>query len=73
MTVFKDTRLLGDAAVEAAKKMFAGTALDNATQTVNNNKLHVPSILLTPIAVDKTNVDKELIDSGYLAKADVYK
>jgi D-xylose transport system substrate-binding protein len=73
MTVFKDTRLLADAAVEAAKNMFAGTALANATQTVNNNKMDVPSILLVPIAVDKSNIDKELIDSGYLAKADVYK
>lgn len=73
MTVFKDTRMLGDAAVEAAKMLFAGQPLTKATQTVNNNKADVPSILLTPIAVTKDNIDVSLIDSGYLKKADVYK
>jgi D-xylose transport system substrate-binding protein len=73
MTVFKDTRILADAAVEAAKSMFGGYTLANATQTVNNNKVDVPSILLTPIAVTKDNIDVALIDSGYLLKADVYK
>ena len=72
MTVFKDTRALAAAAIEAAIKMGKGEKLDNATQTVNNNKIDVPSILLTPIAVDKANLDKELIDSGYLKKDDVY-
>lgn len=73
MTVFKDTRMLGDAAVEAAKTMFAGQPLANATQTVNNGKMDVPSILLVPIAVTKENIDATLIASGYLLKADVYK
>ena len=53
--------------------MFAGETLTKATQTVNNNKMDVPSILLVPIAVTKDNIDVALIDSGYLKKADVYK
>jgi D-xylose transport system substrate-binding protein len=73
MTVFKDTRMLGDAAVEAAKSMFGGYTLANANQTVNNNTVDVPSILLVPISVTKDNIDAALIDSGYLKKADVYK
>jgi D-xylose transport system substrate-binding protein len=73
MTVFKDTRMLGDAAVEAAKTMFGGYTLANANQTVNNDKVDVPSILLVPISVTKDNIDAALIDSGYLKKADVYK
>jgi D-xylose transport system substrate-binding protein len=73
MTVFKDTRMLGDAAVEAAKTMFAGQPLAKATQTVNNGTMDVPSILLVPIAVTKENIDATLIASGYLLKADVYK
>lgn len=72
MTIFKDTRALATAAIEAALKMANGESLDNADQTVNNDKIDVPSILLTPIAVDKDNLDKELIDSGYLKKEDVY-
>lgn len=29
-------------------------------------------MLLTPYQVDKTNIDKLLIDSGYLKREDVY-
>jgi len=73
MTIFKDTRELGKAAVDAAIKLAKGEELSAATQTVNNNKVDVPSILLTPYAVDKDNLDELLIDSGFLKKEDVYK
>lgn len=71
MTVFKDTRKLGEAAIEAAIKMAKGED-PGADQKVNNEKMDVPSILLAAEAVDKTNIDKVLIDSGYLKKEDVY-
>ncbi len=73
MTVFKDTRLLGAKAIEVAIKMAKGEELTEANQTVNNNKIDVPSILLTPIAVDKNNLEEVLIKSGYLKKEDVFK
>jgi D-xylose transport system substrate-binding protein len=72
MTIFKDTRELAAAAISAAEKLKAG-ADAGANSKVNNGKLDVPSILLTPIAVDKTNLDKVLIESGYMKKEDVYK
>ncbi|MHB8063619.1 MAG: substrate-binding domain-containing protein, partial [Ruminiclostridium sp.] len=71
MTVFKDTRELGKAAITAALKIVKGEEA-GADQKVNNKKIDVPSILLTPQVVDKTNIDKILIDSGYLKKEDVY-
>ncbi len=71
MTVFKDTRKLGEAAVEAAVKMVKGED-PGANDKVNNEKMDVPSILLAAEAVDKSNIDKILIDSGYLKKEDVY-
>ncbi|NLY42941.1 MAG: sugar ABC transporter substrate-binding protein [Clostridiaceae bacterium] len=71
MTVFKDTRELGKAAIEAAIKIAKGED-PGANNTVNNNKIDVPSILLTPVAIDKNNLDKELIESGYLKREDVY-
>ena len=71
MTVFKDTRELGAKAVELAIKMANGEKIAT-TSTVNNGKIDAPSILLTPIAVDKTNLDEILIKSGYLKKEDVY-
>ena len=72
MTVFKDTRELGKAAIDAAIKIANGEVVD-INNTVNNGKINVPSILITPIPVNKNNIDKVLIDSGYLNKKDVYK
>lgn len=72
MTVFKDTRELGKAAIAAALKMAKGEN-PGANGKVNNVKLDVPTILVESVVVDKTNLDKVLIDSGYLKKEDVYK
>lgn len=72
MTIFKDTRELGKAAIEAALKMIKGEDV-GVNNKVNNDKMDVPSILLPPLAVDKSNIDKVLIESGYLKKEDVYK
>ena len=72
ITIFKDTRLLAQTALEAAIKM-VNKQDPGATSKVNNNKMDVPSILLTPVVVDKHNLDAVLIDSGYLKKSDVYK
>ncbi len=71
MTVFKDTRELGKEAVKLALKMLNGENIET-THKVNNEKIDVPSILLSPVRVDKDNIDEVLIDSGYLKKEDVY-
>ena len=73
MTVFKDTRLLGRKAIEMSLEMAEGKAIETNGQTVNNNKKDVPAVLLAPFAVTKDNIDKLLIESGYLKKAQVYK
>jgi D-xylose transport system substrate-binding protein len=72
MTIFKDTRELGKRAIDDAVKMAKGESVD-ASGKVNNGKMDVPSDLLPPIVVDKTNIDKVLVDSGYMKKEDVYK
>jgi putative multiple sugar transport system substrate-binding protein len=43
----------------------------NDTKTYNNGVKVVPSYLLTPISIDITNYQKELVDSGYIAAADL--
>lgn len=68
MTVFKDTRQLATVAIDAAIKLANQEALK-----VNDMVVDVSSILLTPIVIDKTNVDKVIIDSGYYTKEDIYK
>ncbi|MCG8569905.1 MAG: substrate-binding domain-containing protein [Spirochaetes bacterium] len=73
MTVFKDTRELGKAAIDAALLMAKNDFPNTEGKTVNNNKTDVKSLLLTPFMVDKDNIDKVLIDSGYMQKSQVYK
>ncbi|WP_253199665.1 sugar ABC transporter substrate-binding protein [Clostridium gasigenes] len=72
MTVIKDIRELCKAAIDAAIKLANGEVVD-INDTINNGKIDVPSLLITPIAVDKNNIERVLIDSGYVKKEDVYK
>ncbi len=66
MTIFKDTRELGTAAIQAAITLAQG-----GTVETNNVVEGVPSLLLTPHVVSADNVDL-LIDSGYLTRAQIY-
>ena len=72
-TVYKDTRDLAKVAADMVVAVLAGKEPEvNDTKTYNNGVKVVPSYLLTPVAVDATNVQKALIDSGYY-KADQLK
>ena len=73
MTVFKDTRTLADKCVTMVQAVLEGKTPEiNDTKSYDNHKLIVPSYLCTPVAVDKSNYQKELVDSGYY-KADQLK
>ncbi|MFI5612092.1 multiple monosaccharide ABC transporter substrate-binding protein [Amycolatopsis sp. NPDC051903] len=65
-TVFKDTRKLADVTVKMADSVLKGAKPQvNNTTDYNNGKKVVPSYLLQPVVVDKSNYQKELVDSGY--------
>lgn len=70
MTIFKDTRALGTAAIEAAVKMAKNEEVETNGK-VNNNYADIPSLLLIPQLVTKENIDV-LFDSGYMKRDDVY-
>lgn len=72
MTVFKDTRMLATDAIIAAEKLAKHLPPD-VNDKVNNGLMDVPSHLLTPVAVDKNNIDQLLVESGYLKRSDVYR
>jgi D-xylose transport system substrate-binding protein len=72
MTVLKDIRELVKASINAAIKLANGEAID-VDGTVNNGKIDVPAIFVTPIAVDKSNIDSAIIDSNYYTKKQVYE
>ncbi|MGG6309465.1 multiple monosaccharide ABC transporter substrate-binding protein [Paenibacillus macerans] len=68
-TVFKDTRELAKKAVSMAQSILEGTEAEvNDTKTYDNGVKVVPSYLLEPISVDKDNVEKALVDTGYYTK-----
>jgi D-xylose transport system substrate-binding protein len=73
MTVFKDTRLLGKAAMEMAEVLARGKAWDTGGRTISNGKRNVRAVLLTPYRVTKENLDELLINSGYLSRSAVYR
>ena len=73
MTVYKPIKNLAYKAAEVAVRMAKKEALTEATRTTNNGKRDVPSILLEPIAVDKSNLDSTVIADGFQKREDVYR
>ncbi len=68
-TVFKDTRDLAKATVDMVDAVQNGKAVPvNDTKTYNNGVKVVPSFLLIPVNVDKSNIQQALVDSGYYTK-----
>jgi putative multiple sugar transport system substrate-binding protein len=65
-TVFKDTRELAKVAANMVDAMVTGgTPEVNDTKTYDNGVKVVPSFLLKPILVDKSNYEEVLVGSGY--------
>ena len=67
-TVFKDTRVLAKVTATMVDTVLSGKAPEvNDTKTYNNGVKVVPSYLLVPVAVAKADIQKSLVDSGYIA------
>ncbi|QLK61483.1 D-xylose ABC transporter substrate-binding protein [Enterobacteriaceae bacterium Kacie_13] len=70
MTVYKPITKLANDAAEIAVQLGKGeTPKSNAT--LNNGKKEVPSYLLTPISVDKNNIESTVIADGFHKKTDL--
>ena len=73
MTVYKPIDLIATEAAQAAVALAKGEEVKKATQTINNGKFDVPSIILTPIQVDKNNLDEVIIEGGFHTREKVYQ
>jgi len=73
MTVYKPIRLIAKEAAIAAVALAKGETIEKAKQKVNNGKVDVSSILLTPIQVDKDNLDEVVIKDGFHSREKVYQ
>ncbi|WP_246942825.1 sugar ABC transporter substrate-binding protein [Bacillus pinisoli] len=72
MTVYKPIKILAQTAAEIAVKLAKGETI-NETRHVNNGRIEVPSILLSPIAVEKSIIDETIIADGFHSEEDVYR
>lgn len=70
MTVYKPIVELANSAAEIAVEMGSGKQ-PKPDATLNNGLKEVPSRLLTPIEVDKTNIDSTVIADGFHKKSDL--
>ena len=69
-TIFKDTRDLAKVTVDMVDAVLSGKEVSvNDTKTYNNGVKVVPSYLLRPVVVDKSNWEKALVDSGYYKRS----
>jgi len=71
-TIFKDTRDLARVTADMVDAALSGKEVPvNDTKTYNNGVKVVPSYLLKPVEVDKSNWEEVLIGSGYYTKDQV--
>ncbi|WP_082153678.1 substrate-binding domain-containing protein [Bacillus sp. LL01] len=72
MTVYKPIPTLAEEAARLAVALAKGEYIDTERK-VNNGKVEVPSVLLPPIAVNRSNIDETVIADGFHLEEDVYK
>ena len=72
MTIFKDTRILAEKCVAMVEAVLEGKVPEiNDTISYDNHKMVVPSFLCQPVIIDRENIDKEIVGSGYYTKEEI--
>jgi D-xylose transport system substrate-binding protein len=71
MTVYKAIKLQAEASATAAVDLANGKTPTNATTTVNNGKIDVPSVLLDPVSVTVDNVASTVVADGFYTAAQI--
>lgn len=72
MTVYKPIRGLATRAAEIAVAMAKKQPYEKPPRRLNNGFKDVPSFLLEPIAVDRSNLDSTVIADGFHTREQVY-
>ncbi|MER2059234.1 MAG: D-xylose ABC transporter substrate-binding protein [Niallia sp.] len=72
MTVYKPIKALAEEVAQIAVQMANGEMIP-VENKVNNGKIEVPTILLSPVAVTKENMDETIIKDDFHSKEEVYK
>jgi len=72
MTVYKPIKQLSEKVAQLAVTMAKGQPI-LTSKKINNGKTEVPSVLLPPIAVDKTNIEETIIADRFHTREEVYR
>ncbi|HKN93115.1 MAG TPA: substrate-binding domain-containing protein [Thermoleophilaceae bacterium] len=70
MTVYKAVKKEADAAAQVAIALAKGQTPNAPAQTKNGSQM-TPSVLLTPVAVTKKNINQTVIKDGFLTKSQI--
>jgi len=71
-TVYKDTRELAKVAVQMVDSLISGTTPEvNDVSQYDNGVKKVPTFLLQPVGVDKSNYQRVLVGGGYYTSAEL--
>jgi D-xylose transport system substrate-binding protein len=71
MTVYKAVKKESDAAATLAIALAKGQTPTTATGSTKNGSVNTPSVLLTPVAVTKANINSTVIHDGFLTKSEI--
>lgn len=71
MTVYKPVEKLASEAAKYAVDMAKGNQ-SKIAQKINDGLYDIPYVALSPISVNKNNIDTAIIDSGFHLREDVY-
>src|ERR1700716_1571723 len=74
MTVYKAIKAEAEAAAQLAYDLAFGVAVPATMtngKTVNNGAADIKSVLLTPVAVTKSNIQSTVVADGFWTKADI--
>ena len=74
MSIFKDTRLLARQTVNMVNAIIAGKEPEtNDIGNYNNGVKILPTFLVRPQFVDKTNLEEIIFDSGYYNRSEFFE
>lgn len=72
MTIYKPIEAIAYTAAITAMKIAKGEPVRNADKVINNGKMDIPSILLSPTVIDKNNILSTVVADGYIKEDELY-
>jgi D-xylose transport system substrate-binding protein len=70
MTIYKPLKPLAENAVIIAVKLMKNEKVES-TETTNNSRIEVPSLLFDPVVVDKSNIKQTVVADGVIKESDL--